>query len=124
MDIDTLTQAQRAAHTAWVACPDKRRADKAALAEVLAAAARAVAAANRVAAPAPVDASVAIDAALARQAAQAADAAELAAVNRAARLYLQAHEWPRCGNGWPVTDAEMRAAALLAQHPDVLENLW
>ena len=38
-----------------------------------------------------------------------------AAVDRAKRLYEEAHEWPRCGEGWPFGQKEEAAMALLVK---------
>lgn len=132
--LETLIAAQRAAHAAWTACPDKRRADKARLAAELDAATKAVAAAKRAAAPAPtatagnaalvrecIDGCLskqaaegdAIDRALARQARTRAEMDLRTRVQRALYLRSMANEWPRCGEAWGGYPGEQAAADLL-----------
>lgn len=55
----------------------------------------------------------AMDQAIAAQAACKERRAHLAALRKAVALYERAHEYPRCGQGWPVTNREMDAAALI-----------
>lgn len=85
MNIESLIANQRAAHAAWLACPDKRRAEKAALEAALSAAARAVAEAKRAAAPAPAPVAD-IDGAIAAAASRQRAVDLVARVRRAARL--------------------------------------
>lgn len=110
MTLDELRAVQKAAHAEWVKAPTK--ANEAALS----AACRAVAAAKKAAAPA----AVVVDSAAIDEAINAAKRAEqerqkLADLKRAYALYEQAHEYPRCGQSWPMTPAEKAADKLLQQ---------
>lgn len=122
MEIETLIYAQQAAHAAWLACPDKKRAEKSALANALADAARAVAAAKRAEMPV-VGVSEAVDAALARQAANNAREALVSKVARALRLKSAANEWPRCGQGWGHTAGEAAAEGVIVAYPSIVEEI-
>lgn len=124
-DLTTLKTAHAAAFAAWKACPDKNRAEKARLAAVLDAAAKAVAAAKKAAEPEKpvIDQAAVLAAWNKKQAANAAQRDIEKRVASAARLYERAHEWPRCGELWPMDSAERAAARLLADHPGLLESL-
>jgi hypothetical protein len=39
-----------------------------------------------------------------------------AEVQKAMRLYEKAHEWPRCGEGWPFGQKEEQAMSLLVKY--------
>lgn len=104
MDLQQADKVRRAAHAAWVtAGAPEKGATQAALAE----ASRAYAAAKKALAPvAEASASPCLEAIQAgraeRQARAQAEARALAAIRRA-------HEWPRCGQGYPATAAEEAA---------------
>lgn len=122
MSVNNLIVARAAAHAEWLAAPN------AVTEAALAATCRALTAARRAEVPGAaspaIDVIAAIAAIEARQRANAAREAQLTAVHRAAGLYVRAQEWPRCGEGWPATAAERRAADLLAAHPEIEEELW
>jgi len=128
--LEQLIAAQRAAHNAWMACPEKTKKDKAAkaeLAEVLANCARAVAEEKRRMAAATISAtevSVAIDAAIQRQQGRQDHAELLASVKSAGGMYRRAMDYPRCGQGWPNGPAEKAANALLEDHGYLLGEGW
>lgn len=122
--ITALESARAAAYAAWNAAPERTRAEKASKSELeaaLAAANRELVAAKRAAAPAAPAADV--DAAMAAQAARQARDDLRARVKRAMWLYVQAQEYPRCGQGWPRAGAEAAADALLRQHSNIAEEV-
>ena len=41
-------------------------------------------------------------------------------LNAARKLFAQADEWPRCGQGWPETSREREAAAVLESAGELL----
>ena len=128
-DRETLKAQQAAAFAAWQGCPASRKAEKARLQAELDAAAKAVAAAKRAAEPVeqPVD-SAALSARVAAHNALAAQAGASAEIERsvrwAARIYGQAQQFPRQGQGWPQYPDEHKAAAILREHADVAERLY
>lgn len=126
--LSDLLAAQRVAHAAWSAAPEKTRAEKARksdLSAALSAAATAVAAAKRAEAPAATVVSAAINAAIARQAAAEDRAALVRRVKAAAGRYMWAQEFPRHGQGWPETASEREDDALLRAHgASVLGHDW
>lgn len=125
--ISALEAERAAAFAAWQSAPEKGRgakAEKARLEVALAAATRALVQARRAAASTPVaGVSAAIDSALAARAAREKAAAAEAALQRAEALWDAAQEWPRCGQQWPATPAEVRADALLRANPGLWERL-
>lgn len=127
--MNNLVEKQRAAHAAWLACPERTRADKArkaGLAADLSAAAQAVATAKRALAPAPAQPAITVgqltDKMLARQVGNAAAKLANEAVRRAARLYEAASEYPRCLQGWPCGAAEEAADELLHVYSAIAEQ--
>lgn len=119
--------ARASAHAAWSACPASRKTEKARLASVLDAACKAVTAAKRAANPDKpgVDLAAITAAACAEQARRQAAADLASRVKAAARRYLQANEWPRCGQSWPNGAHERADEKLLAEHGEsVLGEGW
>jgi hypothetical protein len=116
MDMQTAIATRNAAYQAWAACPEKRKAEKAALETALNQANRAVTALKRAAeATSAVDSPALQAAALAAQAARIAKIEREQAVRAARNLYHNAHEWPRCGENWPAGPRERAAQALLEE---------
>lgn len=127
-NLATAKAVQAAAFAAWKACPDKNRAEKARLASALDAAVRSVAAAKRDTAPVEPaqteeERAALLKAAVAAQEARKAERALRDKVAAAVASYDAAHEWPRCGQGWPASPHEVRADALIRKYvPEILEG--
>lgn len=110
--------ARDAAHADWVAAGSPRTGDHPAWIAAQAAV-RALAEAKRAAAQAakdPLRLAAVVAAAVERQQATARAVRHDAALRAAERLYMQAQEYPRCGQDWPANDAEIAAQRRLDEH--------
>ena len=131
MGIAKLTSDRDAAFAAWKAAPERtkaERAEKARLADALTVASKALQAAQRAAEEAAQDGQPTAserlsawvgehgDRAISRQAQAIRDEKRHGAVIR------RAYAWPRCGEGFPASDAEAQAQAWAIERYTSLDN--
>ena len=121
-DLDNLKAAQAAAFAAWNACPASKKAEKARLEAALSCAARAVTAAKKAAEPV-IDLGAVTASAVAAQAARQAESALRLSVRRALQAKSMANDWPRCGQNWPITDAEERHQVVIDNNPAIVAEM-